>query len=277
MGRPIIDHSENREAVDRLLEVISRLRGEGGCPWDRKQTLASLKPYLLEECGELLEAIDSGDPVSHCDELGDVLLQVLLQSQIRSEDGLFDFRAVAEHLACKLIRRHPHVFGDAVANTPDEVVQHWARIKQEERGGSEAPPAATLDGIPHQLPGLHRAQRIQERAASKGFDWSRIDDVLNKVEEELEEVREALVSGSKEAVEEELGDLLFATVNLCRFRGVHAEEALRQAIRKFTVRFHEVERRILDSGRKWEDCSLEEMDREWNAVKEAEVKGREER
>jgi MazG family protein len=257
----------NGEAMNRLLAVIARLRGEGGCPWDRKQTLDSLKPYLVEECYELLEAIDGGDPAAHRDELGDVLLQVLLQSRIRAEEGEFDFEAVAAHLTEKLIRRHPHVFGDSVADTPEEVVLRWAEIKRQERGGVDAPPQATLDGIPRQLPALHRAQRIQERAARVGFDWSRIDDVLDKVEEELGEVREALASGSAEAVEDELGDLLFATVNLCRFRGIHAEEALRWAIGKFTGRFHEVERRILGSGRRLEDCTLDEMDREWDLVK----------
>jgi len=265
------DRQEQGNAITRVMDVVARLRGENGCPWDRKQTLDSLKPYLMEECCELIEAIEQGDPAAHCDELGDVLLQVLLQSQIRAESGAFDFEAVADHLADKLIRRHPHVFGDARADTPDEVVRHWARIKQEERGGADAPPRATLDGIPLQLPALHRAQRIQERAGCKGFDWSRIDDVIDKVEEELEEVREALAGGDPEAVEEELGDLLFATVNLCRFRGVHAEEALRRAITKFTDRFHEVERRLLAAGRRLEDCSLDEMDREWNRVKEAAV------
>jgi len=255
------------KSVRGLLAVIARLRGDNGCPWDRKQTLESLKPYLIEECYELLEAIDGGDPDAHRDELGDVLLQVVLQAQIRDEEGIFDFEDVAAHLSEKLIRRHPHVFGDASADTPEEVVRRWAEIKRKERGIKGAPPSATLDGIPRQLPALHRAQRIQERAARTGFDWSRIDDVLDKVEEELGEVREALASGSPAAVEEELGDLLFATVNLCRFRGIHAEEALRGAIGKFTVRFHEVERRILASGRQLEQCTLEEMDREWDAVK----------
>lgn len=258
---------EGVDAMTELLAVIARLRGEDGCPWDRKQTLESLKPYLIEECYELLEAIDQGNPAAHCDELGDVLLQVVLQAQIRSEEGAFNFEAVAAHLTKKMIRRHPHVFGDATADTPDEVLRHWAEIKRQERGGLDAAPAATLDGIPQQLPALHRAQRIQERAARVGFDWSRIDDVLNKVEEELSEVCEALASGSAEAVEEELGDLLFATVNLCRFRKINAEEALRSATRKFAGRFYDVERRILASGRRMEDCTLEEMDREWDLVK----------
>jgi MazG family protein len=258
---------EQDNAITRVIGVVARLRGEDGCPWDRQQTLGSLKPFLMEECCELLDAIEQGDVAAHRDELGDVLLQVLLQSRIREEQGEFDFAAVAAHLADKLVRRHPHVFGDAKADTPEEVVQHWARVKQEERGGADAPPRATLDGIPLQLPALHRAQRIQERAGKKGFDWDRIEDVIAKVEEELLEVREALDSGDTDAVEGELGDLLFATVNLCRFRGVHAEGALRRAIAKFSSRFHEVERRLLAAGRRMEDCTLEEMDREWDRVK----------
>lgn len=258
-------------AIQRVVDVVAHLRGQDGCPWDRKQTLDSLKPFLMEECCELLEAIEQGDVAAHRDELGDVLLQVLLQARIREEQGDFDFEAVAAHLADKLIRRHPHVFGDAKADTPEEVVQHWARVKQEERGGAEAPPRATLDGIPLQLPALHRAQRIQDRAGRKGFDWDRIDDVIDKVEEELEEVREALKADDADAVEAELGDLLFSTVNLCRFRGVHAEGALRRAITKFTGRFHAVERRLLAAGRRLEDCTLAEMDREWDRVKEEEA------
>lgn len=255
--------------IARLLAVVSRLRGEGGCPWDREQTLNSLKPYLMEECCELLEAIDQEDAAAHRDELGDVLLQVVLQAQIRAEQGDFDFAAVADHLTRKLIRRHPHVFGDVVAETPEAVVRNWAAIKQQERQGNT--PVQTLDGIPVTLPALHRAQRIQERAARKGFDWSAIEDVLKKVEEELGEVQDALASGRPEAIEEELGDLLFATVNLCRFRAVHAEQALQQATRKFANRFHRVEERLLAAGRRMEECSLEEMDQEWELVKTEQV------
>lgn len=264
------DAQEQDNAIARVVGVVARLRGEDGCPWDRKQTLDSLKPFLMEECCELLEAIEQGDAAAHRDELGDVLLQVLLQARIREEQGDFDFAAVADHLADKLIRRHPHVFGNARAETPEEVMLHWARIKQQERGGPDAAPQATLDGVPVQLPALHRAQRIQDRAGRKGFDWDHLDDVIEKVEEELDEVREAIEAGDPDAVEDELGDLLFATVNLCRFRGVHAEDALRRSIAKFTTRFHAVERRLLAAGRRLEDCGLAEMDREWNRVKETE-------
>jgi tetrapyrrole methylase family protein/MazG family protein len=263
-GMPETENARGR-AILRVLDVVATLRGKEGCPWDRKQTLESLRPYLLEECAELLDAIENGDVAAHRDELGDVLLQVLLQSRIREEKEDFDFEDVAEHLAQKLIRRHPHVFGDAEANTPDEVVKHWERIKQQERGKQST--RLTLDGIPLQLPALHRAQRMQDRAGRKGFDWDCVDDVVAKVQEELNEVCEAMAMGDADAVEAELGDLLFAAVNLCRFHTVDAEGALRRATNKFATRFHAVERRLRESGRRFEDCSLSEMDQEWERVK----------
>ncbi len=253
-------------AVARLLAVIARLRGEDGCPWDRAQTLDSLKPFLVEECYELIDAMERGDHDAHRDELGDVLLQVLLQSQIRAEEGAFDFEAVAKHLTEKLTRRHPHVFGDAEAATPEAVAKRWDQIKRAERD-TEAPRAPMLDAVPRYLPALHRAQRVQDQAARTGFDWRQAADVLEKVDEELMEVREAMKTGMPDRVEDELGDLLFATVNLCRHEGVHAEEALGRAIRKFNGRFHEMERRILASGRMLETCSPEQLDTVWNQVK----------
>jgi len=265
-----VKKAQRGNAIVRAMDVVAKLRGDEGCPWDRKQTLASLKPYLVEECSELLDAIENGDVESHRDELGDVLLQVLLQSRIREEQGEFDFDAVASHLAAKLIRRHSHVFGDARAETADDVVKHWDRAKQQERASAGEAPRLTLDGMPLQLPALHRAQCIQQRAGRKGFDGDRIDDVVGKVEEELAEVCEAMAANDPDAVEVELGDLLFATVNLCRFRGVHAEGALRRAIRKFTMRFHAVDTRLLAAGKTLEACSLSEMDQEWNRVKSEE-------
>ncbi len=277
MSASLIMSGKNELTVDagadswnELLGVIDRLRGENGCPWDRKQTLDSLKPCLVEECYELLEAIETGDPASHLDELGDVLLQVLLQARIRSESGDFDIGDVASHLSAKLIRRHPHVFGDAKADTPEEVLVRWAAIKKQERSGGPPSPAGTLDGLPRGLPSLHQAQKVQQRAAGVGFDWSRIEDVFSKVEEELDETRNALANESAEEIYEELGDLLFSVVNLCRFRHVHAEDALRSATQKFKDRFHAVERRIEQSGQRMEDCSLEELDRVWEGVKQEE-------
>jgi len=256
------------QGVSRLLSVVSRLRGEGGCPWDRKQTLESLKPFLIEECYELIDAIDDGRSDQHMDELGDVLLQVALQSEIRSEEGVFCFDDVANHLADKLVRRHPHVFADVKADTPEEVVKNWERIKAKER--ADEAPRSLVDGIPRHLPALQRAQRIQSRVARVGFDWDDVCDVIGKVEEELSECREALAAEDHEHLKEELGDLLFATVNLSRFQGINAEEALDAGVNKFATRFKAVEQRVLDSGRVVEDCTLEELDAEWDQVKRTE-------
>ncbi len=257
--------SAEERGIGRLLSVVERLRGEQGCPWDRKQTLESLKQYLIEECYELIDAIDSGDVTHHQEELGDVLLQVVLQTQIRKEQGDFTFDDVADLLAEKLIRRHPHVFADVVAETPAEVIRNWEKIKAVEKGADGH--KSVVEGIPRHLPSLQRAQRVQSRVARVGFDWDDVSDVICKVEEELAEAREALASGDAEHLKEELGDLLFATVNLSRFREINAEEALDAAVKKFVSRFQEVERRIHASGRSLNDCTLEEMDAEWDNVK----------
>lgn len=249
--------------IDRLLAVVARLRGEDGCPWDREQTLDSLRKYLVEECYELLDAIEGGSTDEHLDELGDVLLQVVLQTQIRSEEKAFCFDDVANHLADKLVRRHPHVFSSVKVDSVDDVVRNWAAIKSEEK----EPEESIADGIPRHLPSLQRADKIQAGASRVGFDWDNTADVLAKVEEELAEVREALESGDREHFKEELGDLLFATVNLGRFEKTDSADALDGAIRKFSVRFDAVRERIYASGRCMENCTLEELDAEWDAVK----------
>ncbi len=259
----------------RLLEVVARLRGEGGCPWDREQTLTSLKPYLVEESYELLDAIDSGDVPHHREELGDVLLQVALQSQIRTEEGHFTFDEVAHEISEKLIRRHPHVFADVVAKDTDAVLKRWEEIKAGERRAKGKAKSSTLDGVPRCLPALLRAERTQERAARVGFDWGTSAPVFDKVEEELQELREALASGDAEHQAEELGDLLFSVVNLTRFLDskLTAEEALRHAVDKFAGRFCKVEQAIAQSDRNMADCTLEELDAEWDHVKAKERSG----
>lgn len=254
----------NESGIKRLLDVVARLRGDDGCPWDREQTLQSLKKYLVEECFELIDAIDAGEVEPHLDELGDVLLQVALQSQIRAEEGAFEFDDVANHLADKLIRRHPHVFGDVQVDGADDVVRNWGEIKQKERGGKRC---SVIDGVPRSMPPLMRAQKIQERAAKVGFDWDKASDVVAKIEEELVEVREELAVGNSVRLKEELGDLLFSVVNLCRFEGVDAAAALDCATAKFSLRFKKVEKRIEDSCRSMGECTLEELDAEWEAVK----------
>lgn len=256
-------------AIDQLLAIIARLRSPGGCPWDREQTLDSLRPYLLEECYELLEALDGGDPRRHCDELGDVLLQVVLQARIREEQGAFAFDDVARVLADKMVRRHPHVFGDVTVADSGEVVRNWEAIKATEAGRPVAESA--LDGIPRALPALQRAQRLQARASRVGFDWPTPAAVWDKVDEELAETREALAAADAARLSEELGDLLFTVVNLCRLHAVQAEEALRQATARFERRFREVERRMAEEGRGLSRETLPDMDRHWAAVKRQEL------
>jgi MazG family protein len=247
--------------------VIERLRGEGGCPWDREQTLSSLKPQLIEEAYELVEAVESDDPAWHAEELGDLLLHIALHCQIRREQGRFDFNAVAHGIADKLIRRHPHVFGDVAVSGASEVLRNWEAIKAAEKQDSRR---SALDGVPRALPALLRAHRVQTRAARVGFDWKQVSDVAAKVEEELTEVREAIAAGRREDVEREAGDLLFAVVNLCRFQGLSAEEALSAAVARFVTRFQAVEQRVAREGRRPADCTLDELDAHWNAVKEEE-------
>lgn len=245
---------------------MRRLRSRDGCPWDREQTLDSLKRYLVEECYELLDAIDSGDADRHRDELGDLLLQLIFQCQIRTEQNAFTFNDVADTIGEKLVRRHPHVYGDAQAERADDVAPLWESIKADEKR-ARGESTGTLDGVPRGLPALRRARKLQSRAARVGFDWPDETGVVEKVEEELAEVKTALQSGDENAVNSELGDLLFAVVNLCRFRGAEAEELLDASIAKFVQRFREVERRAVESGRRLEDCSPEEMDRHWEAAK----------
>jgi len=256
------------DPVGRLLEVIDRLRGEGGCPWDREQTLQSLKPYLIEEAYELLEAVDRGDPEHHREELGDVLLQILLHARIRKEEGAFTFNDVAAGLVEKLIRRHPHVFGETEARDSEEVLRNWEAIKAVET--PKAGRRSVLDGVPRHLPALQKAQRVQSRASRVGFDWSEAEAAFAKVTEETDEVRHAIAAGEAEEIREEIGDLLFAVTNLCRFYSVNAEDALHATVAKFARRFHAIEERVHAAGKELGDCSLAEMDAIWNEVKRSE-------
>lgn len=259
--------------ITRLLNVVSRLRGPRGCPWDREQTLDSLKQYLIEESYEVLDAIDSRDRDRHKEELGDLLLQVLLQSQIRKEQGHFAFDDVAHALADKLIRRHPHVFGRNRIRVADsrQVLSNWEKIKANEK---QDPDRSILDGVPRHLPALLKAQRIQSKVGRVGFDWKRARDVEAKVREEMRELRKAMARGRPDPVREEAGDLLFALVNLYRHRHIRAEEALEAANAKFVRRFKEVERRVRRQGRKLQECTLGEMDALWNVVKKEEKRRR---
>lgn len=260
---------KKHKGIGRLLDTVKRLRSQNGCPWDRKQTLKTLKQYLIEESYEVIDAIDSGSVDLHCEELGDVLLQVALQAEIREEQNEFDFDHIADKLADKLIRRHPHVFGDAIADTSEAVLKTWEQIKAEERVKTKK---TIFDGVARHLPALQKAQRIQSRASRIGFDWDQVEQVLAKIDEELEEVRDALKSRRKKQIEEEIGDLLFSVANLCRFVDVVGEEALQKCNRKFIRRFTDMEKRIQAEGRDLASCSLEEMEKHWVAAKKAQKK-----
>lgn len=264
-------HGEAQRAVARLLSLMDRLRDPGGCPWDREQTLRSLTPYLLEEAHEVIEAIEAGDALHHREELGDLLFQVVFQSRIAREEGKFDFAQVCDAISDKLTRRHPHVFGEASVSGSREVVKNWERIKAEERAEKGQRPRSAIGGVPTALPALVRAERIAEKAAAVGFDWPDRQGVLAKVREELAELEHELsppgAPPSRQRIEEEMGDLLFALANLARFVQVHPEEALRGAVRKFEARFQHIEARLQETGRTPRESTLAEMDAFWNEAK----------
>ncbi len=260
--------------IEDLLAIMRRLRGPHGCPWDREQTLETLGQYLVEECYEVIEALESGDPAKHAEELGDVLLQVAFHSQIRQERSEFDFSDVVAILCQKLIRRHPHVFSNTQVADSTEVLKNWDAIKAGEKTAATTPPTtqkrSLIGSVPRHLPALHKAHHVQKRVARAGFDWTKIHDVILKVEEELNEVREALAHRKSDKIKEEIGDLLFAVANLCRFQGINPEEALNQTVSKFTRRFQAMEALLAQAGRKVTACSLAELDAAWNEVKAAE-------
>ena len=254
-------------AIVRLVQIMAILRSPQGCPWDHKQTLQTLKNHLVEESHEVLDAIDSGDRKKLCDELGDLLLQVVFQSRLCAEEGAFTFDDVAAAIVAKLIRRHPHVFGDTNVSNADEVLKNWEQIKKTEKAGELRP---TLEGVPKSLPALHRAHLIQKRAANVGFDWENADGALEKLDEEIAEVRDAVAARDDEKIRDEIGDLLFSVVNVSRFLGHNPEDLLHASIAKFTRRFQAVETEVQRIGKKMSDCTLAELDEIWNRAKAAE-------
>lgn len=257
--------------MTRLQALLARLRGPDGCPWDRKQTLETLKPCLLEETYELLETMADETPGPHLEELGDVLLQVALQSQLRAERGEFALDDVAHALCDKLVRRHPHVFGDVAVTDSDNVLRNWEAIKKVERSAR----GSALDGVPRSLPALLRAQRVQAKAARLGFDWPDASGPLEKIAEEAAELEQAAEMGSdKDAVRHEVGDLLFSVVNLCRFLDVDAEQALQASAERFSRRFRHVEARAQADGLEMKNAGLEVLDRYWDEAKREEQKNR---
>lgn len=250
-----------------LLNIMEKLRDEKGCPWDKEQTRDSLKPFILEEAYELIDAIDEGDPEKIKEELGDLLFQIVFQCQIAKEGKVFEMSEVIEKIGEKMIARHPHVFGNADYKTKDEVLIHWE--EQKRREGKFR--TSILEGVPETLPSLLRAHRLQDRAAKVGFDWVKVDDVLMKLDEEMKEFKKAIKEKQREEIEDELGDILFVLVNVSRFIGVNPEDALRKTIAKFISRFRFIEMKAADQGRKLSDMALKEMDELWEEAKEREI------
>lgn len=247
----------------KLLDIMAALRAENGCPWDKEQTRESLKPFLVEETYEVIEAIDEKAPSKIKEELGDLLFQIIFHAQLAKEQGEFDMDDVINTISTKMIGRHPHVFGTAKFETPEQVLKQWEERKREEGKGRES----ILEGVPKELPSLLKAHRIQSRAARVGFDWKRVEDVLGKLEEELAEFRKALESKDQARIEDELGDVFFSLVNIARFVGVNPEDALRKTISKFISRFRYIEIKAAESGRNLSDMTLEEMDALWEEAK----------
>ena len=243
-----------------LEEIVARLRAPDGCPWDREQTHASLRRFLVEEAYETLAALDEGSPAKLSEELGDVLLQIMLHSQIAAEEGDFTVHDVIEGIAAKLLRRHPHVFGDVKVETADDVVLKWEEIKDEERGEARS----LLADVPAAMPALARSQSLQERAAATGFEWPRVEDALAKLSEEVEELAQAK---SREQQREELGDVLWMLVSLARKLELDAEESLRLAARRFRERFAALEGLVRERGLKLSDLGIEEMESLWRETK----------
>lgn len=258
------------KSFDSLVEIMARLRGEGGCPWDREQNHESLKPYIVEEAYEVLEAIDEGDMELLKEELGDLLLQTVFHSRLAEEAGIFNVNDVLNGICDKLVRRHPHVFGESDADTSEKVLKQWKEIKKGEKpdnGGKSLLEKAAPAG----LPALMRAMKVQEKASSAGFDWEGWRGAFDKVEEELRELRHAFENGEKEKVEMELGDFLFSLVNTSRHLNVDPEEALRKTITKFMRRFAHIEKRLMETGKSLSDATLAEMDKLWDEAKKTNV------
>lgn len=246
-----------------LMGVVDRLRSEQGCSWDRQQTAQSLLPYLLEETHEVMESVAADDAGALREELGDLLLHIVFQGSLASEAGRFTLGDSIRTVIHKLIRRHPHVFGDQTAADTAMIRQRWEAAKQREKGRT-----SILDGVPRTLPALNRARRLQEKASSVGFDWQQVGDVWDKVTEEIDELREACAAGDGASMQEEFGDVLFSLVNLGRFLRLSGEDALRQAIGKFERRFRGIEQELARRGRPIEAATLEEMNDIWNRLRQ---------
>ncbi len=252
-----------KRSFDELVQLMTRLRGPDGCPWDRKQTLPDLKPYVIEEAYEVVDAIDRNDRAALLEEIGDFLLEAVFITELTREEGTFDIYDSITAIHDKLVRRHPHVFGDVEAKDAEQVLVNWEKLKQEER---KAENKSLLAGVPQSMPALLKASRLTEKAARVGFDWRHTEDVFDKLDEEMAELREAVASGDNAHIHEEIGDLLFTIANIARKVNVNPEEALQSTNRKFMSRFQSMESRV----ETFEGLTLEEMDRLWDEAKAAE-------
>lgn len=256
---------KQREEFQKLVDVVAELRSERGCPWDRKQTHKSLRPYLIEETYEVIDAIDQANDAKLREELGDLLLQILLHAQLGSETGAFEISDVCRIIREKLLRRHPHVFGDVEVSGVDDVLHNWEAIKACESGYEDRESA--LDGVPKSLPALIRATEISKRASKVGFDWKKVEDILDKLHEESEELSEAIKQGQTDEIRREIGDTLFVVVNIARYLGIDPEESLREMLGRFDYRFRRIEEHAKSTGRAISEMTLEEMDAVWDEAK----------
>jgi tetrapyrrole methylase family protein/MazG family protein len=270
LTRDMQDHTECEvcrmtDNLKKLVALMATLRSPSGCPWDKKQTPDSLKPFLIEECYEVVDALDEGDPAKVKEELGDLLFQIIFHARIAEEKGQFTIWDVIETNVEKMVRRHPHVFGDEKLSTDKEVLANWEEIKKREKGYEDR--KSILEGVPRSMPSLIRAHRLQERAARVGFDWKHLNETLPKLDEEVAEFKEALKTEDAGKIEEELGDIFFMLVNISRFLDVDPEEALRKTISKFIHRFRYIEESAADAGKSLNDMTIEEMEKLWQEAK----------
>lgn len=256
------------EAFEELVRIMHRLRGPGGCPWDGEQTHDSIKPYLIEEAYEVVEAIDARDDRELCTELGDLLLQIVFHAEMAAQEGRFTVADVIAAISEKMVRRHPHVFADTQVSGADEVLRNWSRIKAEER--QTAADSSALAGVPRAMPALLRAQRLGEKAGHAGFDWADTRGVLDKLREEVDELDAALASGDRAAAQRELGDLLYAATSMARHLRVSAEDALKGAADRFSTRFRHMEAALVEHHRDIHSASPEELDALWEDAKRKE-------
>ena len=259
------------DTFEGLLEIMDRLRDPEGCPWDREQTYNTLRGYLLEEAYEVAQALDDGDEAALCEELGDLLFQIVFLSRIGKENGAFSADDVVRSIATKMVRRHPHVFGDAKVRDSDDVLRNWEEIKREEQKEKNQSLSGVLDGVPAALPALLKAYRIGTKAARVGFFWKTGGEIMAKIQEELEELQEAVAASDRSGIKEELGDLMFTLVMLARHSGLDPEDALEQSNRKFTGRFRNLEAILRKDGSSVEDSSADRLEEVWQQVKSLEA------